>query len=96
MTKTILEALANEDLQLIKQPINHDSENTHALKKMGELRTALEAALGDAEKELFQDLKDTSDGVNLDYATDRFITGFRLGVLMMVEVFAESDSLVRH
>lgn len=96
MTQKILEALADENLQLIKRPINHDSETAQAMKKMGELRTALEAVLGDTEKELFQNLKDTSDGVNLNYATERFVTGFRLGALMMIEVFSGSDSLIAH
>lgn len=91
-----LEALADENLKLIKWFIDHDSETAQDMKKMGELRTALEAALGDAEKELFQELKDVSDGVNMNYATERFITGFRLGVLLMTEVFAGSDSLILH
>lgn len=96
MTQKILEALADENLQLIKHPINHDSETAQAMKKMGELRTALEAVLGDKEKELFRNLKDTSDGVNLNYATERFVTGFRLGALMMIEIFSGSDSLIAH
>lgn len=96
MTQKILEALADENLQLIKRCADHDSETSQEMKKMGELRTALEAVLGDTEKELFQKLKDTSDGVSMNYATERFITGFRLGVLMMTEVFAGSDSLISH
>lgn len=96
MTQKILEALADGNLQLMKRSIDHDSETSQAMIRMGKLREALEAELGDAEKELFQNLKDTSDGVNLNYATERFITGFRLGVLMMTEVFAGSDSLISH
>lgn len=96
MTQKILEALADENLQLIKRPINHDSETAQAMKKMGELRTALEDVLRDSEKELFQNLKETSDGVNLNYATERFVTGFRLGALMMIEIFSGSDSLIAH
>lgn len=96
MTQKILEALADGNLQLMKRSIDHDSETSQAMIRMGKLREALEAELGDAEKELFQNLKDTSDGVNLNYATERFIAGFRLGVLMMTEVFAGSDSLISH
>lgn len=96
MTQKILEALADGNLQLMKRSIDHDSETSQAMIRMGKLRKALEAELGDAEKELFQNLKDTSDGVNLNYATERFITGFRLGVMMMTEVFAGSDSLISH
>lgn len=96
MTQKILEALADENLKLIRQPVDHDSDNAQTMKKMGELRAAFEKALGDTEKELFQSLKETNDTVNLNYATQRFITGFRLGVLMMTEVYAGSDSLISH
>ena len=96
MTQKILEALADGNLQLMKRSIDHDSETSQAMIRMGELREALEAALGDAEKELFQNLKDISDGVNINYATERFITGFRLGVLLMTEVYTGSDSLISH
>ena len=41
-------------------------------------------------------MKNTSDSVSLNYATERFITGFRLGVMMMTEVFAGSDKLIIH
>ena len=96
MMQKILEALADVNLQLIKQPIDHNLETSQAMIKMGELRTALEAALSDSEKELFQKLKETSDGVNMNYATARFVTGFRLGALMMIEVFSGSDNLIAH
>lgn len=96
MTQKILEALANENLQLVKRSVDHDSEISQEMVKLGKLRAAFEADLSDAEKEAFQNLKDTSDGVNMNYATERFITGFRLGVMMMTEVFAGSDNLIIH
>ena len=96
MTQKILEALANENLQLVKRSVDHDSEISQETVKLGKLRTAFEATLSNAEKEAFQNLKDTSDGVNMNYATERFITGFRLGVMMMTEVFAGGDNLIIH
>lgn len=96
MTQKILEALADENLQLIKRTADHDSETSQEMVRLGKLRAAFEAALGDSEKELFQNLKDVSDSVHMNYATERFITGFRLGVLMMTEVFAGSDNLIIH
>ena len=68
MTQKILEALADENLKLIRQPVDHDSDNAQTMKKMGELRAAFEKALGDTEKELFQSLKEANDTVNLNYA----------------------------
>ena len=96
MTRKILEALADENLQLVKRYISHDSETSQEMIRLGKLRTAFEETLSDEEKEAFQNLKVTSDSVNLNYATERFITGFRLGVLMMTEVFAGSDDLIVH
>jgi len=96
MTRKILEALADENLQLVKRYISHDSETSQEMIRLGKLRTAFEETLSDEEKEAFQNLKDTSDSVNLNYATERFVVGFRLGVLMMTEVYAGSDELIRH
>ncbi len=96
MIRKILEALADENLQLVKRPIDHDSETSQEMIKLGKLRTVFEEALSDEDKETFQNLKNTSDSVNLNYATERFIAGFRLGVLMITEVFAGSDDLIRH
>ena len=43
MTQKILEALADENLKLIRQPVDHDSDNAQTMKKMGELRAAFKA-----------------------------------------------------
>lgn len=96
MTRKILEALADENLQLVKRYVSHDSETSQEMIRLGKLRTAFEETLSDEEKEAFQNLKVTSDSVNLNYATERFVVGFRLGVLMMTEVYAGSDELIRH
>ena len=96
MTRKILEALADENLQLVKRYISHDSETSQEMIRLGKLRTAFEETSSDEEKEAFQNLKVTSDSVNLNYATERFVVGFRLGVLMMTEVYAGSDELIRH
>ena len=96
MTRKILEALADENLQLVKRYISHDSETSQEMIRLGKLSTAFEETLSDEEKEAFQNLKVTSDSVNLNYATERFVVGFRLGVLMMTEVYAGSDELIRH
>ncbi len=91
MSQEILEALANENLQL-----DHDSEISKEMIKLGKLRADFEKVLSEEEKEAFENMKNTSDSVSLNYATERFITGFRLGVMMMMEVFAGSDKLIIH
>lgn len=71
MTRKILEALADENLQLVKRPIDHDSEISQEMIKLGKIRTAFEEALSDEEKEAFQNLKDTSDSVSLKFETNK-------------------------
>ncbi len=95
MSQEILEALANENLQLVKMSMEHDSEISKEMIKLGKLRADFEKVLSEEEKEAFENMKNTSDSVSLNYATERFITGFRLGVMMM-EVFAGSDKLIIH
>ncbi len=95
MSQEILEALANENLQLVKMSMDHDSEISKEMIKLGKLRADFEKVLSEEEKEAFENMKNTSDSVSLNYATERFITGFRLGVMMM-EVFAGSDKLIIH
>jgi polyhydroxyalkanoate synthesis regulator phasin len=96
MSQEILEALANENLQLVKMSMDHDSEISKEMIKLGKLRADFEKVLSEEEKEAFENMKNTSDSVSLNYATERFITGFRLGVMMMMEVFAGSDKLIIH
>ncbi len=96
MSQEILEALANENLQLVKMSMDHDSEISKEMIKLGKLRADFEKVLSEEEKEAFENMKNTSDSVSLNYATERFITGFRLGVMMMTEVFAGSDKLIIH
>ena len=44
MTQKILEALADENLKLIRQPVDYDLDNAQTMKKMGELRAACDEA----------------------------------------------------
>ena len=52
------------------------------------------AVLNGNEKELFKKYCDTQSEVNRLSGVDRFIYGYRLGVLMTVEVFAGKDNLI--
>lgn len=52
------------------------------------------AALNENEKELLKKYCDTQSEVSLLSGIDRFIYGYRLGVLMTVEVFEGQDDLI--
>lgn len=52
------------------------------------------AALNESEKELFKGYCDTQSEVSRLSGMSRFIYGYRLGVLMTVEVFEGKDDLI--
>lgn len=90
----ILEALANENLQICPLDENHQSKAGRSMKRVCKLEESLNASLNTEEKELLKILEDTLSDVSDGNETDRFIRGFRLGALMMVEVFDGRDNLV--
>lgn len=90
----ILEALANENLQICPLDVNHQSKGGQSMKRVCKLEESLNASLNTEEKELLKMLEDTLGDVSDGNETDRFIRGFRLGALMMVEVFDGRDNLV--
>ena len=53
MSQEILEALANENLQLVKMSMDHDSEISKEMIKLGKLRADFEKVLSEEEKEAF-------------------------------------------
>ena len=57
MSQEILEALANENLQLVKMSMDHDSEISKEMIKLGKLRADFEKVLSEEEKEAFENMK---------------------------------------
>lgn len=94
MMQKILEALANGNLQVMPQSMDRNSEMGHSIERICELEKDLDNILDDTEKALLQKLLDAKNDTSDNYAAERFISGFRLGVLLMVEVFAGNDSLI--
>ena len=64
MSQEILEALANENLQLVKMSMDHDSEISKEMIKLGKLRADFEKVLSEEEKEAFENMKNTSELCN--------------------------------
>ena len=92
--QTILRAIANGNLSMGTETIEHDSKSKKAMKEVCELKESLNAILKDSEKKLFEKLEDIQGDINGSDIQQSFINGFRLGALVMVEVFSERDSLV--
>lgn len=59
------------------------------------LQTELEEKLNSTEKKLLNQLMDTIADENSCYAQEKFIRGYRLGVLMTMEILTEQEICLR-
>lgn len=84
----ILEALANDDLSTMTGTIKDNPEYEESMNEICELENVLYAALNPTESGLLRKLEDLQLDVAELSATARFIDGYRLGVMMMTEIFA--------
>lgn len=90
----ILNAFADGRLCMEEEVENRSKEHQWLSEKAYRLQEELEEKLGDEEKELLEDLVDTVFEESCCYAQNRFVRGYRLGVLMTVEVFQQQDTYV--
>lgn len=65
-----------------------------AIKKLSDAEHALRAALNEQETELLNAYVNAQEKIDYLSGTDRFIYGYRLGVLMTMEVFRTSDEIL--
>ena len=54
------------------------------------------AKLNEEERKMLDDYSAAQSEESVLYGIDRFVKGFRLGVLMMIEVISDEDDLVLH
>ena len=89
----ILEALANDNL-CINPDLYKDSPEyrkvTTVLYKTAEY---LSKKMDDDGKKIFEQFRDAQSDESHIHQVDMFIRGYRLGVLMMIEVFAGASDL---
>lgn len=90
----ILEAFANDALRVEADVGKRSKEHQKVWEQGSKLQDELEEKLGQKEKELFEELMDTMASESSYYAQERFIYGYRLGVLMTMEVFSDPDIFV--
>lgn len=87
----ILEAFANDSLRVEADVEKRSKDHQRVWELTSRLQDELEERLGQKEKELFEKLMDTMASESSYYAQERFIYGYRLGVLMTMEVFSDPD-----
>lgn len=92
--KKILEALASDNLQIESIVCKENSDYLKARELCYTLGDKLSTTLNGEEKKLFEQFSNAfSDEIRL-HGIDKFVTGYRLGALMTMEVFDERSNLV--
>ena len=86
-----LRAFASDQLQVVEVTETRSPKRKQLLDEGYKLHTELEQKLNSEEKELLEHLLDINAEESALYGEDKFIRGYRLGVLMTMEVFAEQD-----
>lgn len=92
--KSILEEFARGNIAPGPRFFKQDSRYARAIKKLTECEDELLAALSEDEKGTLKEFTDTQADIDTLTGVDSFIHGFRLGVLMTVEVFEGKDDLI--
>ncbi len=90
----ILDAFADGSLCVEEEVEERSHEYQWLSEKACRLQEELEERLCDEDRELLEDLVDTVFEESCSYAQRRFIRGYRLGVLMTVEVFDRQDTYI--
>ncbi len=87
----ILEAFLTEQLRVDSGTERKSPEHREVSDRGCELQEKLAEKLNDEEKEILPQLVDTLFDESCYDAEMKFQRGFRLGVLMIAEIFAEQD-----
>lgn len=90
----ILKALASGNLLTGPRFFDKNSDYGKAMQEISKLEHALEQSLSEPDRRLLERLEEAQLEVNTLSGTDRFLYGFRLGALMIIELFAGRDDLV--
>ncbi|WP_102410608.1 DUF6809 family protein [Beduinella massiliensis] len=90
----ILEALANDQLVFATKYFEDGTNCDQAVKRWIEADRSLRAMLNAEGSKHLDDLNGARNQLSSLSSTDSFCIGFRLGALMLVEVFTERDGLI--
>ena len=94
MMQMILTAIAEGNLRMGMETMEHNLELKNAMKRVCRLEFSEIPYVKEMEKELLEKLGDSQAEANQSDSQQSFINGFRLGALVIMEVFAGRDGLV--
>ena len=87
-----LKTFVNDELRVNAVSGKRSPEHQKIVERGYALHGKLEEKLNDEEKELLEELVCTLNEEGCRYAEDEFIRGYRLGVLMTMEVFSGQET----
>lgn len=90
----ILEALADDNLCINPTIYKGPPEYQEAVKTLFKTAEALDTKLNDEEKKIFEQFRDAQSDESHISEIYKFVRGYRLGVLMMFEVFAGTSDFI--
>lgn len=90
----ILDAFVSNQLHVEPVPEKRTKHHQYLCEQMEKLQNELKERLNDEEKEMLMELIDTIFEESCCDVTNKFVRGYRLGVLMTMEVFMEQDSFM--
>ena len=92
--KSILEEFACGNICPEPRFFKRDSRYGRAMEMLSDSEEKLLAVLSENEKETFKAFSGAQAEIDLLSGIDRFMYGYRLGVLMTIEVYAGRDDLI--
>lgn len=91
---SVLEEFARGNISPEACFFERNSHYGRMVKKLTDAEDELLASLDEKQKRLFQTFTDAQTEIGLSSEASRFVYGYRLGVLMTVEVFEGQDNLI--
>lgn len=91
---SILEEFAHGNISSEPRFFKRDSHYGRTMQILADSEEKLLPLLDETGKELLKTLSDAQSEISLVSSIDRFIYGYRLGVLMTMEVFAGKEDLI--
>lgn len=87
----ILESLSKGNLNFGERGFKQDSAYGRMAHKLADKSEVFEKTLDSSQKQLYEELLEVQYDVNSMSMTDQFIYGFRLGLLIALEISSVSD-----
>lgn len=92
--KTILEKFAHGNISPEPRYFKQNSLYGKAMQALSEKEEKLSSTLSETQKALLKEFTDIQMELNSITGADKFVYGYKLGVLMTTEVFLGKDDLV--